>query len=492
MKLFKILFLICFFFVSFENFSQTQQKTISFEEVIQQATTQSRQAFLAKHQFRASYWRYRSFQLGKLPQMSLSLTPINMNRSISPVTLPTGEEKYVERSYNQIYGGINLEQNLYTTGGTLLINSGLERLDLYGENESTTYLSTPVGITYLQPIFAYNQYKWDKRIEPLAYAQSSKQYLEAMETVKITATTYFYDLVLAQLNVEMAKTNFGNNDTLFRIATGRYNIGTIPQNDLLQMQLNFLNSEVELNKALLNLQIKAANLRSFLGYNENTDISVFFSQQIPDFKIEVAKAVELALKNNPTMLEQQTVMLTAQSEVEKAFREKSFNANISASVGLTQQAENISAAYQNPQDREIFRIGLEIPIIDWGEAKSKYYLAKSNLEMTELNVQQTKIDFEQQVEILVHEFNMQRQQLILAAKADTISQSRYNVTYQRFLIGRVDVLELNIARQEKDAARRSYISELLSFWTLYYTIRKLTLFDFELNTEISTDFEELL
>jgi hypothetical protein len=41
--------------------------------------------------------------------------------------------------------------------------------------------------------------------------------------------------------------------------------------------------------------------------------------------------------------------------------------------------------------------------------------------------------------------------------------------------------------KEKDEARRSYIAALRDFWTAYYRLRELTLFDFQQNTPILAD-----
>jgi len=68
----------------------------------------------------------------------------------------------------------------------------------------------------------------------------------------------------------------------------------------------------------------------------------------------------------------------------------------------------------------------------------------------------------------------------------------YDVTQQRFLIGKVDVTKLNLARNDQESARRAYINALRSYWNYYFTIRQLTLFDFEKNISLSEDFDRLV
>lgn len=119
-------------------------------------------------------------------------------------------------------------------------------------------------------------------------------------------------------------------------------------------------------------------------------------------------------------------------------------------------------------------------------------MAQSQEEVIRTQVRQSQIDFEQNIFLNVNQFNIQDDQLLIAAKADTIAQKRYDVTKQRFLIGRIDVLDLNIADSEKDVAKRGYIAALRNYWTAFYNVRRLTLFDFERNQSLEADFEKLV
>jgi outer membrane protein TolC len=89
-------------------------------------------------------------------------------------------------------------------------------------------------------------------------------------------------------------------------------------------------------------------------------------------------------------------------------------------------------------------------------------------------------------------FNLQDQQLYVAAKADTVAQLRYDLSKQRFLIGKIAVLDLNVALTDKDIAKRAYIDALHNYWSYFYAIRQLTLYDFLVDQPISADLDSLL
>lgn len=104
--------------------------------------------------------------------------------------------------------------------------------------------------------------------------------------------------------------------------------------------------------------------------------------------------------------------------------------------------------------------------------------AYANKKLRDYVIEQDKITFEQEIITKVNQFEMLRLQIEITKKSDEVAQERYNVAQNRYLIGKIDITNLNIALREKDDAKRSYLQALKSFWTSYYDLRRLTLYDF--------------
>jgi outer membrane protein TolC len=478
---------------SMSGSAQVQTLRLTLDDVIRLAREQSIMAIRAKHRFRGSYWEYRTHKAKFRPSLTLEGTLPDLNRSIDKITLPDGSDAFVERSLANYTVSASLAQNIAPTGGSIFVNSEMQRIDLLKGDETTTnYLSTPVSIGLRQPIKAYNSFRWEMKIEPMKYEVAQKTYMESLENVNLRAVNYFFDLALAQVNLQIARLNYANNDTLYQIAKGRYNLGTIAENELLQLELAFLTASTDLNQAGIELAINKFQLRSFLGYNENVDIELIIPSEIPELEVDVTQALQQAHANNPTIIDLQRQLLEADASVAEAKAERGLQADLFASFGLTQQSPEIANVYEGTQDQERLRIGLEVPILDWGLAKGRFKMAQSNQEVTRTNVMQEEIDFDQNVMLQVMQFNLQDDQLRIAAKSDTVAQLRYNVTKQRFYIGKIDVTDLNIALRERDDATRSYLAALQNYWSYYFSIRRLTLYDFEGDQPLAEDFESMV
>lgn len=481
-------------FILWDIIAWPQQNRIklTLDEVIRIAHVQSPDALIAKHRFRGSYWQFRTYQAGYKPSLKLEGILPDFSRSIDVITQSDGSEIFLERQIMRSSMNMSISQNIPFTGGQIYMSSAFQRIDNIGDSTYTSYLTTPLNIGLRQPIFEYNQFRWDKKIEPIRYEEAKRTYTEDLEEISIKATSLFFQLLLAQINLEIQLINQANYDTLFQIAQGRYNMGTIAENELLQMELNLLNSNANVEQSRLDLEMNLFELKSFLRIKDDLSIELIPPADVTDFKIDYANAITEARSNRSDAIAFDRRLLEAESSVNQARMENRLAVDLNVVFGLTQTGEDFSSAYHDPLDEQQLYLGLQIPILDWGLSKGKIRLAESNQEVIKTSIEQEQIDFEQEVFLKVMQFNMQCRQVTIAAKSDMVAQKRYEVTKQRYLIGTIDITELNIAQSDKDNNRKAYISALQSYWINYYQMRRLTLYDFELNKRINLDVNQIL
>lgn len=137
-------------------------------------------------------------------------------------------------------------------------------------------------------------------------------------------------------------------------------------------------------------------------------------------------------------------------------------------------------------------LGLSIPLLDWGKRRGKVKVAESNRRVVESTIRRETMDFNQDIFILVERFNNQRRQLDIARRADEIAAQRYATNVETFMIGRISTLDLNDSQAKKDSARQNFVNQLFRYWSYYYRLRSLTLWDYELHTGIDADFSRIL
>lgn len=463
---------------------------LTLSETIRMAQDQSPQAIAARHSFRASYWNWRTFRAQQLPSLTFTSTP-SLNRSISSVTLPDGGESFVHRNQLMVDAGLTINQNVSLTGGSLFVKTALQRLDLFSEKTSS-YNSSPVVIGYEQNLFGYNQFKWDRKIEPIRYTESKKNLTEMLELVAAQATYQFFQLATAQTNWEIAQYNYSNADTLYQYAQGRYNIGTITENEMLQLELNLLTEQTNKMNARIEMDNCIQSLRSYLGINNSSELHVIVSETIPHFEVKVDQALQLAYENNPEPESLQRQRLESEYKVAVAKASRGFKADLYMQFGLTQTNEKLREAYRDPLDQQLVSIGIRIPILDWGVGKGQVKVALSNRDKVYTDVEQARNDFELNVIKMVKQFNLQADKVAIAQKTDQTAQRRNDVAQKLYLLGKSTILDLNASITEKDRARRDYINALYNYWNLYYGLRSMTGYDFEQGRDLTFNYEQLM
>ena len=467
--------------------------TMSLEEVIETAHSQSPSAILARHNFIVNYWQFRTYKAQFLPSLNLQGNLGNYNRSlVSLQNAETGEIGYLQNNTLSNSLGLSIDQNIPFTGGSVSVVTSLNRLDQFSPTDKITYNSQPVKITLSQPINAYNSLKWEKKIEPKRFELAKRTYLNSMESITVTSVTYFFDLLLAQRQVEIARESHRNTEQLYKIAKERFAIGSITKDELLQMELKLLNDSLAIGDNQLAEKTAMQRLRNFLGYNESVEIQLQQPPQNPDITLDFNDVMNMVLHNSTTSLENEIDYLSAQEAIAKAKANTGLQASFHAQFGLNQVGNDLGLAYRTPLDQEILGLSLSLPIMDWGLGRGKVKVAKSQAQVVESQIEQAENQLRENITLQVLRFNQQGGQCNVSQKADQVGQSRYATTKERFLNGTIGVTELNNAQTEMDNAQLRYLQDLSNYWIYYYNIQKATLFNFITNEKVSANFDKLI
>lgn len=467
------------------------EREITLNEAIALARTQSVDAAVALNELKTAYWEYRTFRADLLPEVNLTRTLPNYKKSYSSYQNSDGTYGFVRNNYLELSGDLSIDQNIWLTGGKLSLSTSLDYIRQFGGNGKEQFMSVPINLELTQPIFGVNKLKWNRRIEPVRYEEAKAAFISATEEVTRKTITYFFQLLLAKETLATARQNELNAEHLYKVAGAKREMGQISENELLQLKLSALNAKAATTEAVSNLNANMFQLRAFLGMDENTKLEPVVPESAPDIRMEYNEVLSKALERNSfaqnirrRQLESDYAVATARGDLRSV--------DLFASVGYTGLDKEFTSAYNHLLDNQIVQVGVKIPILDWGKRRGKVRVAKSNREVVLSKIRQEQMNFNQDIFLLVEHFNNQAQQLSIAKEADIIAQQRYKTSIETFLIGKINTLDLNDAQNSKDQARQKHISELYNYWSYFYQIRSLTLWDFERDTELEVDFEEVI
>ena len=164
---------------------QEKRRAITLEEAITIARVQSVDAAVALNELKTAYWEYRTFRADLLPEMNFEATIPSYNKKYNSYQQDNGSYTFVRNNYMEMNGEVSIDQNIWLTGGKLSLNTSLDFLKQLDGDKSKRYMSVPVALTLEQPVFGVNTIKWNRRIEPVRYAEAKAAFADNRMTVDV-------------------------------------------------------------------------------------------------------------------------------------------------------------------------------------------------------------------------------------------------------------------------------------------------------------------
>ncbi|MGA9837492.1 MAG: TolC family protein, partial [Gemmatimonadaceae bacterium] len=267
------------------------QHPLTLQEAISLAERQGLQAQAARQTLVAARARNRAFGERLLPQISLGGTVPNYSRAIVPVIQPDGSQLFTPLQQTTSQLGVTVSQQLPFTGGSLTVSSSLQRFEMTGAQQVRTWSSAPMTVSLQQDILRPNTMKWDARVQDLTIEISRRQYAEAREAVAQQTTGAFFDLYSAQMAEANAAHNAAVNDTLYTLNKGRFQVGKIGENDLLQSELALLRARTSLDGAKLDLDRALSAFRLAINVPADTAVTIAVTSDVPKVELDTTLAV---------------------------------------------------------------------------------------------------------------------------------------------------------------------------------------------------------
>lgn len=471
-----------------------QQIDLTLDEAIELAREKSFEAFRAKNMYLDKALSYENYLKLLYPKATLSITPSNYNRSIEE-QWDSDEEQLIPYEQQRLTssGNLSLTQFIKQTGGTLSLRSYLNRAMTFKEAEDdyTTYISNPITLTYKQSFSSINTFKWRAKIDPIQFKQAQKTYVEDVEAITLKTISLFFGYVNAQMNYRIAELNKNNADTLFLFGEKKLDIGAITRDNYLKLQLKQVNAGIALESRLLAKKEALYKLNNFLELPRNTELECNTPSRVPLIEIKAIDAINKVFQNNPDMIGLKNKLLVAERGVKTA-KAKRLSADFSTTIGLNQHQANLADAYRDLKDQQSINFTLSVPIVDWGDTKRGIMQAKLNEDLVKESARKDRDAIELDVLNMVNEFNIKHKQVLAAAQADSISQIAYEAVKQQYMLGKASVLDINTSYTDMQSAQNSYLNSLNNFWTQFYSIRKLCLYDFEKGVDLNANFEKMM
>lgn len=139
---------VCITLLLFANVGRTwgQQDTVyvTLDQALRIAQIFSLDAIAAKNTMLSAYWVYRNYKAELLPNLVLDGTLPGLNRSISSYQKEDGSYSFVTNQTLEENLNLSLSQNIPYTGGSITLESQLQRRNQLGDNKKKRFYECPI------------------------------------------------------------------------------------------------------------------------------------------------------------------------------------------------------------------------------------------------------------------------------------------------------------------------------------------------------------
>lgn len=460
----------------------SSQPIETLQDYINIAKSNSPRAKLAQTKKEISQYQFQTFISDLRPQISFYGNVPAYSKDFFNVVQPDGTIKFLPRKQNLPNIGFSLSQHLLSTGGLISLRSDISRFDDF-ILKTKSYNSTPIYLRLDQPLFGFNQLKWNKKIEPLKVVEADRSEIFEMQKIAFDICKDYFEVLEAQTKYEIAQSNIINLKELSEIEQKRVLLGTTSEDKILQLQLQSIQAKQRANQAKYDVQITLLKLNTDAGIKNNQLVQLTIPEPSQFLSVNLDSAIHYAKILRPEFIAFQRTSMESERDVLRAQADKK-QVNLSASFGYNNAANNFGELYSNILNQQRLSIGFDVPIVDWGRRDARYNTAKAIQKLNQYTNELDEQTYIQEITTVVNTLDLLRSNIITAKETSTIADNRYMLSSQQYQSGKLNLTELNIAQQENNQADLNYIQALKAYWSSYYQLRQLTLFDFDLGSEI--------
>ncbi len=483
-----IKFLRIYFFLSLLllSFHATSQRVMSLQQALEQAFTSSPRMKEVRLSLEQSEQNLKASRAALKSNFSLNFTPIEYSKTREFNSQLS--QWYTVEDYTSL-GNLNITQPILLTDGSISLNNTFS----YVENSSTSNTGTSgfdgftnsLSLQLDQPLFTYNRTKQELKSLELAYENSSLNYALQMLTVENNVTQAFYQVYQSQMEYHVAKEEYENRVKSHEIIKNKVEGGLVAREELYQSELDLLSSKSTMQNAEVSFENNKDNFKQMLGIPLDEMIMVLADISITPIDIDLKKAIDNGLKSRMEIRQREIEIEEGQFDLIQTNAENEFKGELSVSLGLFGQNENVSNVFQDQTNSQGISFGLTVPLWDWGEKKAKLKATKASLEMSQNNYDDEIIDIKLNIRQVYRSLNNQLIQVEISRKTVENAQLTYEINLEKYRNGDLTSMDLNLVQNQLTQSKNDLTNAIIDYKLELLNMKIQSMYDFEKDESVS-------
>ncbi len=477
------LFGLCFVFNS-SVFAQTPISLSNALDIAELGSPSIRRSLLNIEQYQHSL---RAERASLKSRFSLTLDPFSYSRN-----------RQFDEQFSQWFtntrvnssGTFQVEQPILKTDGSIgLFNTfgwRNNKTDIasFGENSNKAF-SNNLYLVINQPLFTYNRRQMALDELELNYENANLDYAIQRLALEKTITSQFFDVYLAQLNLDISREELENTSKNFEIIKIKVEANLLAKEELYQAELNFANAQLSVQDNELGLANAEELFKREIGMNLDENIQLVTELDAAEVIVDLEKAIEYSLKSRLELRQRQINIDKSLFEMERTKSMNEFRADLQLTLGIFGDNEDFGQVYNSPTSNPSVGLSLNIPIWDWGERNARIQAQEVSLKSQKLELKEDEKQIRMDIRRAYRSVQTQMPRIEIARKNVENAERTYDINNERYINGDLSGIDLNQFQTQLSSKKIELARSLINYKTQLLDLKILTLYDWEKQEPVS-------
>ena len=385
-------------------------------------------------------------------------------------------------------GMFQVEQPILLTDGTLSLINRLGWQDNYsdisGITNSNRAFSNNLYLQLSQPVFTYNRRQMALKQLEYDYENANISYALQRLNTEQQITAQFYDVYMAQSNLQTSKEELANAEQSYDIIKNKVEGDLAARDELFQAELNLATAQSGADQSKVLLEDAKDRLKQSLDMPLSEDFTVIAEINIEPVEVDRQKAIDHALASRLELRrrEIESAELDFQMIQTKALNE--FKGDVTLTYGLIGDHANFGRIYGNPTQNPRVAINFTIPIFDWGEKKARIRAQEAAQKVNQIDYELDKSGIELNIRQVCRNLEYLWTQIKIAEQNVRNAQLTYDLNLTRYREGDINGMQISQFQTQLSGKKVAYTQALINYKIRLLDLKILSLYDFEKDVEL--------
>ena len=281
-------------------------------------------------------------------------------------------------------------------------------------------------------------------------------------------------------------------EDLKNIAQQRLNAGTLSERENLQIGVEFANSENTLFSSAARKDRSTRGLNQFLGLDVDENIRVIDTIDYNPVVVDEKKALSEGVANNTGIRGFNIDILRDSLRIDEVASTGRITGDISGSYGLNNSDQSIRLYFDEFSQSRSLKLGLKIPVWDWGRNDMFLEATKINLETKKRQLKNDVYDTQRQITGHIFTINLMQERIDLLTRAKNLAEQVMLIARQQFIEETITSEDLILSVKKNYQAQVEYLQLLVDHKVALIQLANQTQWDFEKNISIREELEAII